>query len=92
MLLSIQGAVPAPKAPSSDNPTSASASPVPDSMRSKLRTASKDELITLIERLIADSEELSARLEYLTDQDAAAKALQARIRSIRSSNRLRELQ
>ena len=54
-------------------------------MRSKLVTASKDDLVRLIERLAADSAEVSARLDYLTDPDAAAKALQGRIRSVRSS-------
>lgn len=56
-------------------------------MGSKLRAASKDELITLIERLAADSDEVSSRLDYLTDPGAAAKALQGRIRSIRSNKR-----
>jgi hypothetical protein len=41
----------------------------------------------LIERLAADSVEVSARIAYLTDPDAAGKALQGRIRSIRSSQR-----
>jgi len=77
--------VTSPKARSSDNSPAAPASPAPDSMRSKLVTASKDDLVRLIERLAADSAEVSARLDYLTDPDAAAKALQGRIRSVRSS-------
>jgi hypothetical protein len=76
-----------PKAPSSEHSPSASASLAPDSMRSKLAAASKDDLVRLIERLAADSAEVSARLDYLTDPDAAAKALQGRIRSIRSNKR-----
>ena len=77
----------APKATSSDHSPSASASPAPDSMRSKLAAASKDDLVRLIERLATDSAEVSARLDYLTDPDAAAKALQGRLRSIRSNKR-----
>ena len=73
----------APKAPSSDHQPSASASLAPDFLRSKLTAASKDDLVGLIERLAADSAEVSARLDYLTDPDAAAKALQGRIRAIR---------
>jgi hypothetical protein len=56
-------------------------------VRSKLAAASKADLVRLIERLAADSAEVSARLDYLTDPDAAAKALQGRIRSIRSNKR-----
>jgi hypothetical protein len=56
-------------------------------MQAKLAAASKDDLVRLIERLAADSAEISARLDYLTDPDAAAKALQGRMRSIRSNRR-----
>ena len=63
------------KARSSDHSPPASASPAPDSMRSKLVATSKDDLVRLIERLAADSAEVSARLDYLTYPDAAAKAL-----------------
>jgi hypothetical protein len=76
-VLSIQGVVTAPKAPSSDHQPSASASLAPDFLRSKLAAASKDDLVRLIERLAADSAEVSARLDYLSYPDAAAKALQA---------------
>jgi hypothetical protein len=86
-VLSIQGVVTAPKAPSSYHSPSASASLAPDSRHSKLAAASKDDLVRLIERLAADSAEVSARLDYLTDPDAAAKALQGRIRSVRSNKR-----
>jgi hypothetical protein len=79
--------VTAPKARSSDNPECAPDSPAPDCLRSKLGTASKEELLMLIERLAADSVEVSARIAYLTDPDAAGKALQGRIRSIRSRQR-----
>lgn len=61
-------------------------------MRSKLAAASKDDLVRLIERLSADSAEISARLEYLTDPGAAAKALRGRIRSIRSNKRVNRRQ
>lgn len=75
------------KAPFSGRSPSVPASPAPDAVRSNLAAASKDDLVRLIERLAADSAEISARLDYLSDPDAAAKALQGRIRSIRSNKR-----
>jgi len=45
----------------------------PGSIRAKLQSASKEKLIELIERLAADSEKLSARIDYLTDSGTAAK-------------------
>ena len=55
----------------------------PGSIRAKLQSASKEKLIELIERLAADSEKLSARIDYLTDSGTAAKTLQRRISSLR---------
>jgi hypothetical protein len=85
--VSIQGVVTPPKASSADNSPSAAASSTLDPLQAKLAAASKDDLVRLIERLVADSTEISARLDYLTDPDAAAKALQRRIGSIRSNKR-----
>jgi len=76
-----------PKGRSSEDSPSGSAVPASEATRSKLRAASRDELVTLIERLAADSAEVSARIDYLTDPSAATKALQTRIRSIRSGKR-----
>ena len=51
----------------------------PAAIRAKLQSASNEKLIDLIERLAADSEKLSARIDYLTDTGTAAKTLQRRV-------------
>jgi hypothetical protein len=56
-------------------------------LQARLAAATKDELVALVERLASSSEELAARIDYLTDPSAAAKPLQRRIGAIRSGRR-----
>jgi hypothetical protein len=56
-------------------------------LQARLAAATKGELVALVERLAGSSEELAARIDYLTDPSAAAKALQRRIGAIRSGRR-----
>jgi len=56
-------------------------------LQGRLAAATKEELVALVERLASSSEELAARIDYLTDPSAAAKALQRRIGAIRSGKR-----
>jgi hypothetical protein len=44
-------------------------------LQGRLAAATKEELVALVERLASSSEELAARIDYLTDPSAAAKAL-----------------
>jgi hypothetical protein len=60
--------------------------PIAQRLRPRLVSATKEELVTLIERL-ASGPELVARIDYLTDPSAAAKALQRRISAIRGGKR-----
>jgi hypothetical protein len=57
--------------------------PTVERLRPRLAAASKEELVALVLRLASSSEELAARIEYVTDPSAAAKALQRRISAIR---------
>jgi hypothetical protein len=59
----------------------------PSVLRARLELASREKLIEVIERLAADSAESAARINYLTDSNAAFKMLQRRISSIRSGKR-----
>src|SRR5277367_3034606 len=63
------------------------ADPALDRLRPRLAGASRDDLVALIERLAGDSEELAARIEYITNPPAAATALQRRITAIRNGKR-----
>ncbi|MFZ0498108.1 MAG: DUF6880 family protein [Steroidobacteraceae bacterium] len=56
-------------------------------LRPRLTTATKEELVALVERLASDSEDIAARVDYLTNPSAAAKALQRRIAAIRNGKR-----
>jgi hypothetical protein len=73
------GADPAP-APSADEPT-------PEGLRPRLMAATKEELAALVERLAGGSAQLAARIDYLTNRDTAAKALQQQITAIRRGKR-----
>jgi len=64
--------------------------PTVERVRPRLETCTKEELVALVERLASGSEELMARLDYLTDPSAAAKALQRRISAIRGGKRFIE--
>jgi hypothetical protein len=57
--------------------------PTIERLRSRLTEATKDELVALVERLASSSEETAARIDYLTDPNAAGKALQRRISALR---------
>lgn len=61
--------------------------PTLERLRSRLAAASKEELVALVERLASSSEELAARIDYVTDPSAAAKALQRRITVLRGGKR-----
>jgi len=64
--------------------------PTVERVRPRLETCTKEELVALVERLASGSEELVARLDYLTDPSAAAKTLQRRISAIRGGKRFIE--
>jgi hypothetical protein len=68
-------------------PESSPADPAVERLRSRLASASKEELITLVERLASTSEELAARVDYVTDPSTAARGLQRRITAIRGGKR-----
>jgi hypothetical protein len=68
-------------------PKSPPADPAVDRLRPHLEGASREELVGLIERLAGDSDELAARIDYITNQAAAATALQRRITAIRNGKR-----
>lgn len=68
-------------------PGSSPADPTAERLRSRLAAASKEELVALVERLASTSEELAARIDYVTDPSAAARALQRRIGAIRGGKR-----
>ena len=61
--------------------------PVVERLRPRLAAATRQELVALVERLASSSEELAARIDYVTDPGAAAKALQRRISAIRGGKR-----
>src|SRR6185437_9738076 len=61
--------------------------PIVERLRPRLVAASKEELVALALRLASDSEELAARIDYVTDPGAAAKAVQRRISAIRGGKR-----
>jgi hypothetical protein len=61
--------------------------PTVERLRPRLAAASKDELVALVERLASSSAELAARIDYVTDPSAAAKALQRRISAVRGGRR-----
>jgi len=63
------------------------ADPAVARLRPRLAAASKEELVALVERLASSSEELAARIDYVTDPSAAAKALQRRITALRGGKR-----
>ena len=63
------------------------ADPNVERLRPRLRTANKEELVALLERLASSSEDLTARIDYVTDPGAAAKAVQQRIGAIRRGKR-----
>jgi hypothetical protein len=44
-------------------------------LRPRLMVATQEELVALVERLAGSSEELAARIDYVPDPSAAAKAL-----------------
>lgn len=73
--------------PRGSHETPSGAPQEPDSLASKLCSASKEELVSLIERLATDSEEHAARIRYLTDPETAVKALHTRISAIRKGKR-----
>jgi hypothetical protein len=61
--------------------------PADSPLHSRLQSRSKEQLVALVERLAADSPDIASRIDYLTDQAAAAKALQRKITSLRNSRR-----
>jgi len=61
--------------------------PCSEALHARLQSATKEKLIEVIERLATDSEDFSARIDYLTDPGTAAKMLQRRISSIRNRKR-----
>jgi hypothetical protein len=68
-------------------PGSPAADPTLERLRPRLAAASREELVALLERLASSSEELVARIDYVTDPSAAAKALQRQISAIRAGKR-----
>ncbi len=63
------------------------AAPVVERIRARLGAATREEIASLVERLASSSEEMAARIDYLTDPSAAAKDLQRRISGIRKGTR-----
>lgn len=63
------------------------ANPAVERLGSRLAAATKEELVALVKRLASGSEELAARIDYVTDPTAAGKALQRRIGAIRAGKR-----
>jgi len=61
--------------------------PAAQRRRAGLEAATREELVSLVERMASSSEEMAARIDYLTDPNAAAKDLQRRIRAIRNGTR-----
>jgi len=61
--------------------------PAMEGRRPRLAAASKEDLIALLERLASNSEELAARIDYMTRPSAAAAALQRQISAIRGGKR-----
>jgi hypothetical protein len=80
-----------PRSPSVPDSEPEPAAPFADStaewLRPRLATATKEELVELVERLAGGSEDIAARIDYLTNPSAAAKALQRRIAAIRNGKR-----
>jgi hypothetical protein len=80
-----------PRRPSAPDTESEPALPFTDStaewLRPRLTTATKEELVALVERLASGSEDIAARIDYLTNPGAAAKGLQRRIAAIRNGKR-----
>ncbi len=80
-----------PRSPSVPDSEPEPASPLIDStaewLRPRLTRATKEELVALVERLADGSEDIAARIDYLTNPSAAAKALQRRIAAIRNGKR-----
>jgi hypothetical protein len=68
-------------------PGSSPADPTLERLRTRLASASKEELAALVERLAVGSEELASRIDYVTDPSAAAKALQRKITALRGGKR-----
>lgn len=68
-------------------PESPPVDPIAEWLRPRLAAASKEELVALIERLANSSEELAARIDYVTDPNTAARTLQRRITAIRGGKR-----
>lgn len=66
---------------------SSAAEPAAQRLHSRLAAATGEELVALVERLASSSEEMAARIDYLTDPSAAAKDLQRRIGAIRNGKR-----
>jgi hypothetical protein len=58
-----------------------------DRLRPRLMASTKEALVALVERLAGGSEEMAARIDYLSDPSLAAKAVQRRITAIRSGKR-----
>lgn len=58
--------------------------PAAERRRAGLGAATREDLVSLVERLASSSEEMAARIDYLTDPSAAATDLQRRIRAIRN--------
>ena len=56
-------------------------------LRPRLTTATKEELVALVERLASGSEDIAARIDDLTNPSAAVKGLQRRIAAIRNGKR-----
>ncbi len=63
------------------------ADPAAQRRRAGLEAATREELVSLVGRMASSSEEMAARIDYLTDPNAAAKDLQRRIRAIRNGTR-----
>ena len=61
--------------------------PTVEWLRPRLAAATKEELVALVERLARSSEELAARIDYVTDPSTAVKALQRRISAIHGGKR-----
>jgi hypothetical protein len=61
--------------------------PATERRRRRVAAATKDQLVALVERLASGSEELAARIDYVTDPAAAGKAIQRRISAIRGGKR-----
>jgi len=76
------------QAPGADpEPGSLQSDPTVERLQQRLLGATKEELVALVARLASDSETISARLDYLTDPSAAAKALRRRISALRGGKR-----